>query len=117
VAGYTFSGFFQPVDNLPTLNSVKAGSAVPVKFSLGGNFGLAIFAADYPKSQPIPCDSTALVDGIEETVTAGSSGLAYDPTSQRYTYVWETDKNWTGCRQLVVKFNDGTEKRANFTFK
>jgi len=42
-----FSGFFQPVDNLPTLNLVKAGSAIPVKFSLGGNKALSIFAAGY----------------------------------------------------------------------
>jgi hypothetical protein len=37
--GYNFSGFFQPVDNLPTLNIAKAGSAIPVKFSLGGDQG------------------------------------------------------------------------------
>ncbi|MGE5603197.1 MAG: lamin tail domain-containing protein, partial [Nitrososphaerales archaeon] len=35
-----FTGFFQPVDNLPTLNTVKAGSAIPVKFGLGGVKGL-----------------------------------------------------------------------------
>jgi len=34
---FDFSGFFQPVDNLPTFNVVKAGQAVPVKFSLGGD--------------------------------------------------------------------------------
>ena len=27
---YNFTGFFQPVDNLPTLNEVKAGSAIPI---------------------------------------------------------------------------------------
>ena len=43
--GYNFSGFFQPVDNLPTFNMTKAGSAIPVKFSLGGNQGLDILAA------------------------------------------------------------------------
>ena len=59
---YNFSGFFQPVDNLPTLNMVKAGSAIPVKFSLGGEQGLDIFEAAYPKSQTISCDSTAPVD-------------------------------------------------------
>ena len=47
---YNWSGFFPPVDNLPALNSVKAGSAIPVKFSLGGDKGLNIFAAGYPKS-------------------------------------------------------------------
>jgi hypothetical protein len=59
---------------------VKAGSAVPVKFSLSGDQGLNIFEAGYPKSQQIACDSTATVDGIEQTVTAGSSSLSYDAT-------------------------------------
>jgi Domain of unknown function (DUF4082) len=40
---YNFSGFFQPVNNMPTLNVAKAGSAIPVKFSLGGDQGLDIF--------------------------------------------------------------------------
>ena len=117
-AGYNFSGFFQPVDNLPTFNMTKAGSAIPVKFSLGGNQGLDILAAGYPKSQTIPCDSTAPVDGIELTVAAGGSSLSYDSTSGLYTYVWKTDKSWVGtCRQLVVTLKDGTAHRANFTFK
>jgi Tol biopolymer transport system component len=114
---YNFSGFSPPVDNLPTLNVVKAGSAVPVKFSLSGNQGLSIFEAGYPKSQTIPCDSTAPVDGIEETATAGSSGLSYDASVDQYVYVWKTEKAWAGtCRQLVVKLNDGTSHQANFNF-
>src|SRR6185436_4110875 len=40
---YSFTGFYQPVDNLPTLNIVNAGKAIPVKFSLGGFQGLDIF--------------------------------------------------------------------------
>jgi hypothetical protein len=36
-AGFTFSGFFAPVANPPALNVLKAGSAVPVQFSLGDN--------------------------------------------------------------------------------
>jgi hypothetical protein len=115
---YTFSGFFQPVDNLPVLNAVKAGSALPVKFSLAGNQGLTILAAGYPKSQPIACDSAAPVDDIEQTVTAGSSSLAYDAASDQYSYVWKTDKAWAGsCRQLIVRLADGTDHRANFKFK
>jgi hypothetical protein len=114
---YHFTGFFQPVDNVPTVNSVKAGSAIRVKFSLGGDQGLNIFAADYPKSQVVPCDSTAPVTGIEETVTANASGLSYDPDTGRYTYTWKTNKAWEGtCRQLIVKLNDGSYQRANFKF-
>lgn len=115
---YAFSGFFGPVNNLPTLNLVAAGRTIPLKFSLGGNQGLDIFAADYPKSQELPCNSTVPVDGIEETVTAGASTLSYDSALDQYHYVWKTNKTWTGtCRQLVVKLEDGSVHRANFKFK
>lgn len=40
-ATFPFNGFFLPVNNLPTFNAMKAGAAVPVKFSLGGARGLA----------------------------------------------------------------------------
>ncbi|HRJ56583.1 MAG TPA: PxKF domain-containing protein [Anaerolineales bacterium] len=115
---YNWTGFFQPVDNLPTLNLVSAGRAIPVKFSLGGDQGLNIFAAGYPKSEPFACSSTIPVDGVEDTLTAGSSSLSYDPSTDQYTFVWKTEKSWVGtCRQLVVKLMDGTFHRANFKFK
>src|SRR5206468_9355299 len=46
---YRFDGFYRPISNLPTVNNVKAGSAVPVKFSLGSNYGLDIFKPGYPQ--------------------------------------------------------------------
>lgn len=114
---YSWSGFLKPVDNLPTLNLVKAGSAIPVKFSLAGNQGLSIFMAGYPISQKISCDSVAAVDAIEETVNAGSSSLSYDATADQYNYVWKTDKSWGGtCRQLTVRLIDGTTYSAIFKF-
>jgi CSLREA domain-containing protein len=117
-SAYQFRGFFPPVDNIPTLNLVNGGRAIPVKFSLGAEQGLNVFAAGYPKSQQISCDSAAPVDGIEETVTAGSSSLSYDPTTDQYTYVWKTQKSWAGmCHQLILRFADGTVQRANFQFK
>lgn len=115
---YNFSGFFPPIDNLPAVNLVKAGSSVQIKFSLGGNKGLGIFQTGYPKSQVIPCGSTAEVEGAESTVAAGSTGLSFDATTNQYSYVWKTDKTWANtCRQLVVKLIDGTIHRANFKFK
>ncbi|MDQ3805757.1 MAG: PxKF domain-containing protein, partial [Acidobacteriota bacterium] len=115
---YNFTGFFAPVENPPTLNQVNAGRAIPVKFSLSGNKGLAIFAADYPASQQIACSTSAPISDIEETVTAGSSSLAYEASSDRYHYVWKTNSAWAGtCRQLVVKLNDGSSHTALFKFK
>ena len=59
-----------------------------------------------------------LVDGIEQTVTAGGSSLSYDPATDQYTYVWKTAKAWAmTCRQLVLKLHDTSVHRANFTFK
>ncbi len=114
---YNFTGFFQPIENLPLWNSVKAGSAVPTKFSLFGNQGLDIFATSYPTSQKINCDSNILIDGIEETVTAGSSSLSFNATADQYNYVWKTEKAWSGtCRQLAVRLKDGTYHNASFRF-
>jgi len=111
---FNFTGFFQPVDNLPTLNVVKAGQAIPVKFSLSGNQGLGIMAAGYPVATVTVCGNTT-TDVIEQTVTAGSSSLSYDATTDQYIYVWKTDKAWGGsCRTLTVKFVDGTIHQANF---
>ncbi len=112
---YNFDGFLPPIDPLPVFNAVKAGQAVPVKFSLQGDHGLAIFASGYPKSETITCDSTDPVDGIEEVAAPGSSGLTYDPVTDQYTFVWKTQKPWAGtCRQLVVNLADGEIYRANF---
>ena len=113
-----FAGFFSPVSNPPALNLVNAGRAIPVKFSLNGNKGLAIFADGYPASGEVPCDSGATPVEVGETVTAGSSSLSYDASSDKYTYVWATQSSWAGtCRQLIIKFNDGCIFRADFKFR
>lgn len=110
--------FASPVDDLPVLNRVNAGRAVPVKFSLCGDQGLAVFAPSYPRSQQIACDSSAPVDGIEETTAAGASSLRYDAAADQYKYVWKTETGWAGsCRQLVLLLSDGTHRRANFQFR
>jgi hypothetical protein len=115
---YNFAGFFEPVDNLPTINVASAGSAIPLKFVLGGDQGLNVFAADYPASTVVPCDVAEPGDVIEETANAGGSSLTYDAATGRYTYVWKTNKAWKGtCRLLVVRLNDGTDHFAKFRFR
>jgi hypothetical protein len=120
---YNFSGFFQPIDNPGSgpsyiFNSVKAGGAVPFRFSLGGDQGLSIFSPGYPSSRPASCTTAALSDPIEETVSAGNSSLSYDAASDTYAYVWKTNKGWAGtCRVLTVGLDDGTQHLAYFKFK
>jgi hypothetical protein len=114
---FSFSGFFAPIDDPPTVDVVKAGRGLPVKFSLGGNQGLNIFAANSPYLQQTSCSSGATIADIA-TNTAGSSTLSYDVTSNTYTYVWKTDSAWAGtCGTLHVVLIDGTDHTAFFTFR
>lgn len=114
---YDFSGFFQPVD-MNKVNIAKAGSAIPIKFSLGGDMGLDIFAAGYPQAITSIQVLGAPTDAIETTVTAGGSQLSYDPVAEQYIYVWKTEKSWAGMsKTLVVRLNDGTKHIALFQFK
>jgi alpha-tubulin suppressor-like RCC1 family protein len=114
---YAFGGFLGPIDAPPVFNLVKAGAAVPAKFDLGGDQGMAILAAGYPRSQPIGCDGSAPTDPIEETVTAGNSSLSFDESTGLYTYVWKTEKAWAStCRLLTLLLSDGTEHQALFKF-
>jgi hypothetical protein len=114
---FTFTGFFPPIDNAPVGNTVTAGAAVPVKFSLGGDHGLNIFAGGFPASQPVACDSFAVLAVVEEKGSAGNSGLKYDASSDQYTYVWKTERSWARtCRQLVIRFKDGSFHMASFKF-
>ena len=115
---FEFDGFFAPVLNLPAFNIVKAGAAVPVKFSLGGDQGLDIFAAGSPTSSPVACDASDPVGAVEETVAAGASGLYYDAIAEQYVYVWKTRPAWAGsCRELILTFSDGSVQRAQFQFR
>lgn len=114
---YSLVGFLAPVDNQPTVNIAKAGSAIPIKFKLGGNRGLDVFAAGSPSSQAVACSTGSPTDVIEATAAPGGATLSYDPASDTYTYVWKTVKTWRGCRTFTVAFNDGSTKTALFTFK
>jgi len=118
VSPYNFTGFFAPIDNPPALNEMKAGQAAPVKFSLGGNQGLNIFAAGSPSSVLISCSNSDPIAPVEETETAGQSSLSYDAASDRYKYTWKTESSWKNtCRQLTVTLRDGTVHTAKFKFK
>ena len=104
---WPFAGFFG-LQNPPALNSRKAGSAAPIKFSLGANRGLGIFASGYPRIGTINCTTGAPTTSL---TPAQNTGFRYDSKNRHYTYDWKTDKSWKGtCRQLVLRFADGTER-------
>jgi hypothetical protein len=117
---YNFTGFFAPLENpgpgpVPVFNTVTAGSAVPVKFSLGGDRGLGIIATGYPRVEPVSCATGGMATGA---ATAGSiSPLKYDASNGQYVFIWKTDRRSTGtCRKLTVRLVDGTDHVAYFNF-
>jgi len=115
---YAFTGYQSPVDNPPNLNSVNRGQAIPMKFSLGGNFGLGIIAAGYPTATQISCATGLPLNLGTLTDTSGGSGLQFDSSTGTYTYVWKTSKSWAGtCQQFTLKLADGTSHIANFQFR
>ena len=112
---YPFTGFKPPVANPTVFNPVKAGQAVPIKFSLGGDRGLRILKP-LPSSRSIGCTSEP--PSARLAFPAGNSGLQYDAASDTYTWVWKTDAAWKGsCRMLTVALDDDTTHEALFAFK
>ena len=115
---YRFTGFGQPIDNGGVWNTVKAGSAIPVKFSLGGPQGMDVIDAGSPTATQTACPGTsAALDAVEETVTASQSGLTYDASADQYNYVWKTNKAWAGkCYQFDLGLNDESSHTFNVEF-
>lgn len=118
-APFPFRGFLAPVANAPVVNEVRAGSAVPIKFGLGGDRGLGIFVPGYPRSRAVACESGAPEHDVAVTASAGQSGLSYDAASDTYTYVWKTEKPWASsspCREFVLRLSDGSQHVTRFRF-
>jgi hypothetical protein len=56
-------------------------------------------------------------DSIEETVAVSTSQLKFEASSGQFNYNWKTEKADAGCRRLVIEFNDGTRRSADFLLK
>lgn len=114
---FAFAGFLAPVKNEPSTNSVKAGSAVPLKFSLGGDVGLGVLASGSPASIQVSCLTGTPISAAKPTSSAGRSPLSFDASTSTYKYVWKTESNWTGtCRRIVMTLGDASQHTALFRF-
>ncbi len=113
-----FRGFFPPFGDDIQQN---AGSTISVKFSVGLDLGLDIFARGSLFSRQINCspDNCGANVGIGPwEPTQSVDGLQYDPEENQYVYNWKTSKDWSGtCRELEVILLDGRRFRAKVRFK
>lgn len=111
---FAFSGFLAPIAAPPAVNEVTAGQSIPIKFSLGGDYGMGVFS---PNSgvQRVSCVTGDRVGDVVRPYIIASS---YDIVPQRYEFVWKTDKAWAKqCYRLVVRLSDGTTQTADFRFR
>ena len=119
--GFDFAGFFAPIDNPPVVNTIKAGRAVPVKWSLlDGHGGYVADLATFVSltSQHVGCSSGSPTSAIDSTSTAGGSGLTYDAATGQFQYSWKTAKGWAGtCRVMTLELSDGERRSATFEFQ
>ncbi len=105
------TGFLSPIGS--GVNSAQANSAVPVKFSLGGDYGMNVIASGYPISTPVNC--TTLAPTGPSQATQAAEPLVFE--DGQYKYVWKTKKPWAGtCRLLEIKLVDNTVHTALFQF-
>lgn len=114
---FTFKGFKKPIQAAPELNKDKAGSAIPVKFSLGGDFGLDVLVADSPTSQEVDCQTFQPKGDETSTISTDKKDLKINGNDY-YRYDWKTLKKWDGtCRELKFTFTTGETASAYFKFK
>ena len=112
---YTFSGFLSPINNMPTVNTGKAGRTYPVKWQLRDTSGALVTtlaAVSDIKYKKVTCGSFSgdPTDALETTATGGTT-LRND--GSQYIYNWDTPTQ-AGCYELYVILADGSIRQANF---
>ncbi len=114
---YDFTGFFGPVQNPPVLNVMNGGSTSQIRFGLGGDQGLGVFASGSPRSRQVNCSTLVGTGSWVAAQSPGSSGLMYDAQTSSYQWNWKTEKPWRGtCRVFELALIDGTVHLAYFKF-
>jgi predicted extracellular nuclease len=111
---WDFGGFQSP-SNPGGVTTINAGSSLPVKFSLHGAQGTGVLDGN-PRFQRTDCTSGAPIGA--PIVAASNTPFQYDAASDTYTFVWKTQKAWSGwCGTLSVALDDGQTYPLSVRFR
>ena len=115
---YAFQGFSAPIDNLPVINSAKAGQAIPIKWRVTNFQGVGVAdPASFSSVTTVSgsCSSNAPLDVVEDYT--GNSGLQYLGNGW-WQFNWKTPKTYANlCREMRLNLSDGSMHTASFKFK
>jgi hypothetical protein len=120
VLAWDIAGFYRPVDPMPTVNTVKAGSTVPLKFEVfAGALELTdVGVVDSLSYRQVPCSAfeDATESPVELTATGGTV-LRYDTTAGQFIFNWKTPSTPNKCYKTTLVFDDGSSIAAYFKLK
>jgi 6-phosphogluconolactonase len=112
---YDFGGFLGSIQDGAR---VRAGDAIPIVFSLGGDLGLDVLAPDSPSSGRIACDATGEPSDTEPASSKWGRGLRFSALTGHYVFWWQTERSWAGsCRAFELGLNDGSVHRLVVSFR
>ncbi|MBW3614917.1 MAG: PxKF domain-containing protein [Actinobacteria bacterium] len=117
---YTFGGFRSPLEPEPKLNSVKAGSTVPVKWQLydpKARYVRSLTAVEAIEVSSADCTTGTEISLVDVLSEPEEAGLQYDLTGEQYVYHYKVSKTAVGCGRLVVKFADGASRGVLFSYR
>jgi DNA-binding beta-propeller fold protein YncE len=113
--GLDFQGFLGPIHDGSV---VRAGDAIPIVFSLGGDHGLDVLAAGSPTSVQTDCDDPGTPTGGDPAWSQSGRGLAFHSWTGHYVFTWQTRKSWAGtCRTFVLGLRGGGVARLTVSFR
>ena len=119
---YAFDGFLPPVRNWPSVNSVMAGSTVPVKWRLpdghGGYFCDPNVVIGMWFTDAGNCDEAVAASSIPLLVESNGISRLWCDSDDQLHYNWKIDRSLAGASySFFVALNDGSTRCAYFTVK
>ena len=116
-SGFDFDGYLAPLRAPGTLNLVTRGSLVPLRWRLSdGRGGFVTNPASFVSATVTTFTCSGSSVALNDVAT-GAEGLGFDAATGTFTYNWQTNAGWTGCRKLVIKLKDNSTHEARFKFQ
>ncbi len=115
ISAWTLRGFYAPVDMGGVVNTVKAGSTVPLKFEIFAESELTNTSAIFSfKTATVQCSTLSSTSDEIEVTTTGGTSLRYDSTAGQFIQNWQTPKTVGVCYRATLTTQDSSTITAYF---